>query len=533
MKNYRFVFLALLLIAVSCEGLFKTPSWESEGLFPLLESEVDLFDRVNNNLFQVNDEGIFTLQYSQKLTELRLDTLARISDEIVENGFNLPFGTVIFAPGQLIIDDTNTTRFDLNNLRLTETILLEGKLALEVVSNIKEQLFIEYNLPSSEIGGNNFSFQSVLPASIGSVITIRDTFQLNDIKLGLRGQAGNSFNRLPSTLRVFVDPNGSNVQLSAGDFVLIRTRILDAEPFYIKGEFLQQTLEIESNNEELDIFGNLISGGFDLKEVEIALQISNGIGADLQAQVKNLSTTNETTGETVELISPLINGNINISRAKANGSDLSSLQKVQNTVAITQDNSNIDELIEIAPTSYRYGMRLRINPLGNISGSNDFFFLNENLNVRMLINIPMHINAQGLVIRDTAEFDFGNKEDNEAWVGRVSDGFLNANIENYYPFDARLELKILDANKNELRTLTSPNYVAKAGNFSTDFEFISSEKSMIPMLLNTEIIDDLYEAKYMEVIFTMSTPDGVDAMKIFEGQKLKLKLIGDFIYAVN
>jgi hypothetical protein len=160
-------------------------------------------------------------------------------------------------------------------------------------------------------------------------------------------------------------------------------------------------------------------------------------------------------------------------------------------------------------------------------------FFSKNVKVDLNIKIPMHLRAEALILSDTAEWDFGKKQDNEPWISNISGGFIRAQVENAYPFDAVLELELLDAAKRPLRIITRENELAKAGIFNANHELEKTTTSTLFMTVNQNIIDDLYAAKFMIIRFTMKTPDGVNSMKIVDGQKIKLKLIGDFTYEIQ
>jgi hypothetical protein len=87
---------------------------------------------------------------------------------------------------------------------------------------------------------------------------------------------------------------------------------------------------------------------------------------------------------------------------------------------------------------------MMINPLGNISGSNDFLFTDKSLQLKLNAEIPLVFSASSIIIGDTATFDIGNKADNEDWAGRIIDGFLHVYVDAYYPFETALHIDLLN-----------------------------------------------------------------------------------------
>jgi hypothetical protein len=142
----------------------------------------------------------------------------------------------------------------------------------------------------------------------------------------------------------------------------------------------------------------------------------------------------------------ILQGPINLNRALDLGDGFS--PSLYENV-LDNSNSNVDAFIENMPDEVRYGLDIRLNPLGDISNGNDFLYFESALKASLELEVPLAVIATDLVLENVAKPDLPGDAENPS----ITEGTLNLFAENGFPFDARIVLDIVDLERNVLSPL--------------------------------------------------------------------------------
>ena len=197
-------------------------------------------------------------------------------------------------------------------------------------------------------------------------------------------------------------------------------------------------------------------------------------------------------------------------------------------IDINTGNSNIDQLIEIFPNQMIYNIDLIINPLGNISGYNDFVYKKHVLETNLKVEFPLSLIASNLTLQDTVDFSLPD----EAETGRIIDGTLFLFANNGFPFDAVIELKLYDENGGYIQSIQVNDYI-KAAPVNANLRVSAKRESTLSIPMNTNDVDNLYRAKKVVLNIAFTTQPQAQFLKIYEEYAIDIQLVGDFKYNLS
>ena len=135
----------------------------------------------------------------------------------------------------------------------------------------------------------------------------------------------------------------------------------------------------------LNFLKQIIAGTLDLQDINLGISMENSIGADIKATIKNLKSVNTKTGNTVTLQHPIVNLPMNIDRAVNYG--YNSVPQYAPTIKsypFTNAVSNLAAFVSNLPDVLEYKVDIKLNPLGNISGSKDFIYRDASIKINIV-----------------------------------------------------------------------------------------------------------------------------------------------------
>ena len=87
------------------------------------------------------------------------------------------------------------------------------------------------------------------------------------------------------------------------------------------------------------------------------------------------------------------------------------------------------------PNTISFQGNLELNPFGNVSDGNDFFYENQLTDAKLIVDVPLRIAASELTLRDTLSVEIATD------VARASS--LTLDIQNAFPMEWKLNLSTL------------------------------------------------------------------------------------------
>ncbi len=528
MKRTYFLFsvvIILVLITTNCKRFNFDGTWETEILVPLVRSELTLENLIGEDLVRDDGQGNLEIFYEEPIFEYKLDSLFQLPDTTittVNQGAIIP---IMIAPGQSWVSDTNSNVFDIPDIDLLEMEIISGKILFEIESNLTEALVVTYLIPPAIKGGQSLQLVRTLPAATSVQNTVlKDSIDLAGYNLDLSGKDKDEYNSIFFYTNVQLNPAAtSNYNLTAQDIITVRTTYKGLTPSYARGDFHTQQIDAREQSDDFEIFTNLPDGELDIEAIELDFEIRNALGVDLQTTINEMTASNG--AKSVSLEGQIISERINLDRATPFPGDPPVFVQSKRVI-INEENSNLDELLEVLPTALLYDLSLIINPLGNISNGNDFIYLNTGVEIDLNATVPISFSADRFAFRDTTEFSLEDSTTDDL-INQVTGGNLILNAVNGFPFDLLPSVVLLDEDQEVLDTLDGTYVIAG--------ELIDNipNKSSMDFPLPDDIIDKLYKTKYIIIEVLISTRVKDHFFQVQSGDKLEMTISCDFDYKMG
>jgi len=449
----------IVLLFFSCRKDFERPNWDIDLLTPLIKTTLTIEDLFTDSIVQTNPDTSLKLVFQTEIFNIEMDSLFQIPDTTITETYSFLFSSLA-SPGASFYSNDEEKTFNINNGVELNLIQVEsGFIEIEVFSEIKEKIIVTYTIPGATRNGDTLILNDIVPAAtISQDGYLKKIIDLSGYDLDLTGISKSEVNTLVTRAEGVLDTNAAGpVVISGGSKITYKNKFVDVVPFFVRGYFGTQQLHFGPETTTTSAFSAITGGTLDLEQVDVNLEFKNGIGVDAQLILNQFSTTNTNTGMNNLLIHSSIGTSLNLNRAQLTNTIpeviYSSYNLDMNTV-----NSNIDQLTEIFPNEISYDINLNINPLGNISGGNDFVYKKHPLQTNLNVEFPLSLIANNLTLQDTV--DFSLMKDGES--GSIIDGTLFLYANNGYPFDANIQMALYDENMNFLQNLTVNNQIQSA-----------------------------------------------------------------------
>jgi hypothetical protein len=185
-------------------------------------------------------------------------------------------------------------------------------------------------------------------------------------------------------------------------------------------------------------------------------------------------------------------------------------------------------MIENLPGKLNYDIDIFLNPLGNVSGGNDFIHADHGLDVNMLLEMPLSFSANKLTLTDTTLVNFEDIKE----FDNIQSAILTLIAENGFPFDAEVQLTPILKDGTKLNPLVSNNPI-KAAEVNSLYKVENSKISNLKIPLEKNTLSKLKEAEKMIISIALTTEPANEFLKIYNNYKIKIQLTGDFSYRLN
>jgi hypothetical protein len=526
----------LLLICILSLALSSCrrgdPSWETGIGVPVAHGSFGIEQLIADSLTSAGADGTVYVDYTFSLNNIGVDTLFKIPDTTMRYVYPALMASGVYQPGYLFYSQNTTTRYQLGSVQLMNCVLRKGKMILAVKNDITQPIDLRIILPGATLNNQVLDTVIIVPAAASSTLAHRDTFSidLSNYSIDLRGSLLNQVNTLNIQYSVNVSTTApgpaSITQFS--DSVALNMTLSGIVPEYVRGYFGNQTIQAGPDETATNIFDLITSGSFGLDSLKMELELENYVGMDARMRINSLWTRNAQTGQTVMMAAPVIGQTYNFNRATYSYGNPPSVPS-QFTMQLDNSNSNLRAMIENQPDFLGYNISVETNPLGNISGSNDFYYNDWGLNAKMHMLMPLSFHASQLTLADTLDVDLTAVENPDA----IGGGTLTVFAQNSFPFHAAVQLYLLDAAGNITDVLVAqPNVIAQAPLVSSNSSLVSAGTT--PGILHIPLTADqsrrlLSSSRvYTKVIFdTGSAPNYV---RIRNTDKLDMRITADFNY---
>jgi hypothetical protein len=437
-----------------------------------------------------------------------LATEIKIRDLILQQG-------IAIFPSQEIFNEDTVVAFDIGDVRLTKVLVDEGGVEVIGVSTVQDTLKIEYIIPNALKDGQMFKLNFNLPpAPVGESITVVEFFDFSGYEIDLTGQFGDTINTLYTVSRGWIDSSGIVTEISLQDSIFNTITVKDIIPAKAWGYLGSDTI---SGEESIDFdFFNDLNGSFDLEQLKVSLVTQNFLGSNGEVNIKKLEAVSKS--ESLLLNSSQINSNFEIGAATSNSDNTITSSELE--ISFDQDNSNIDELVEIKPNEFNFEYEIITN--NDLNQELGFAYKGQGIKSELQMNIPVFFSLDDISFSDTVDVDLTIPND-------IDEGTFILIAENGYPLNALVELLMLDDANNLLQTLISGQEIL-AGEVGQNGIVSTAKISELNIPFSNP--SNLNNTKKVGFRVTFSTSPQGQTVKFYSDYAIKLKLVGNFNYSV-
>jgi hypothetical protein len=502
------------------------PYWDTEVMGPLVRASLSLDNLLPDSILQANPDSSLKIAYESDVYRLSMDTLFKIPDTTLKQSYTIPFG-VTFTPGQTIVNNNlSETTYSLPSVQLRSSIIKSGQVHYKIKSLVKEVTTFVYSIPCAKLNNVPFTINVEVPAAVGNIPGVYDQwFDLSGYVFDMTGVNHNKVNTLYTSFTAAISSTGHQVLVNNTDSLIIENSFHDVIPYYAKGYFGQNTFNIGPSEAEFTLFKRIIGGTIQLEDVNFNLKIENPIGLDARILINNLTSVNTRTGNTISLTNSVVGSPININRAADNSGTV-----IPYTVnfPLTTSNSNIKQMIENLPDKLGYSMQIVSNPLGNISGSNDFIYSDHLLKASMNIEIPLSLVANNLTLADTLDLNIS-----DSGLKNVKSGTFTLFADNGFPFEAGLQIYLLDASSAIADSIFANANSIDEAPVNSNLRVINKRLTRIDIPLSESKTELFRNTKKIMIKVKFNTSSQPQFIKIYSDYTFDIKMIGDFKYTVH
>lgn len=527
-KNLFYLSL-IAFIFFSCRKDIKRPYWDADFSTPILKSELGMGNLLPDSLLQTDADNAINLVYNNTVFRFDMDEMVKMPDTSVINAYGMILTSYTFNPGQYFLNQTQVNSYQLNGAQISKIIIKSGGVYFKATSEIQEKTEFTYIIPKATKNAQPFQKIITVPAApSGGKALYSEFVDLSGYELDLTGPFGNTYNTFEAQVLARISPSGQPVTAYYGDSLIMQTTFADLVPYYAKGYFGQVNFNSGIGESDFSLFNKITNGSIALEKVKLTFSVENGIGADASFKINSLSAQNARTGSTINLNHNIIGSTININRA---------IDKLWHTPAaistfyyneFNNTNSNFKNMLELLPGKLKYDIDIALNPLGNVSGGNDFIHADHGLNVNLLLEMPLSFSSNQLTLTDTTKVNFSEIKEYD----NVQSALLTLIAENGFPFDAEVQLTPVLKDGTLLNPLFTNNPI-KAADINAAYKVEKTKISNLKIPLDKITLEKLKEAEKMIITIALTTQPQNELLKIYSNYKIKLHLTGDFSYRVN
>ena len=519
----------LLFAFINLLGACRKPTianWDVDAVLPLVNSELNIKNFVGDTIFKADNTGLLSFDVTREIFSIKLDSVIKLPDTTIVSTFTVP--AIIptkFAPGQsLTFFPPSELKFNIGNGVELKTIdIRKGTLTIKYKNDLTQAIDIIYKIPSAVKNGAAFTINETVPPLPA---TLTKTYDLAGYSLSMRGLSGNVYNTIVQSNTITLNPNADTALITYGQGLKTEITYQNIVAEYLEGYFGQQTIDIPLDTANIDLVENFSSSNFMLYDATLNFKILNEFGAEFAGSLSNIKSVNLGGASLVPLTTKQLS-NINIDRATKVGATVFKSTKI---ISLTSANSNIVPFLSNIPNKLIYQGGVSLNPLGNISGYNDFAFYNKGIRVLAEIIIPMRFNTNNFTLKSTTDVDFENIKQ----LDNVKSGNLVILVKNGYPFKTTLQAYLLNKQNQVLDSLFVPSQnVIENGQLDNQNIVTASTNSKILVPISVEKIKKLKQSKFIQVVTKFIMPPNPPDIKIYENYKYNVNIVAELNYNVS
>lgn len=516
--------LLLAALVLSCRKPVNL-NWDVDLTLPLVNAKLDIRNFFGDTLVSSDANNLLHIRIDQEAYSLKMDSLFQLPDTSITNSFTFQAFGLVVQPGQTFtVFPPSELEFEFgSDIALKRFDVRKGMLNVSFSNDLTEVLDLIYVIPNATKGGQPLRIAESIPPGVNS---LSRQYDLSGYTLDLRGLKGDKYNTISQSYTLGLNANANPVTVNYGQGARVSLTYSEIIPQLIEGYFGQQNLDIELDTTDLFIGNTFRAKNFMLDQVSMNFYLKNEFGAEMSAQLKDIQSINSVEQNTVALQSNQLAA-INLNRASRSGSTVFPSIK---PLSFNNANSNIVPFVSNLPDKITYSGKVQLNPLGNISGYNDFAYYNTGLTVWADIDIPMRYRADYFLLKSGGDFNIGNPEQ----LDRVNGGDLLVYTENGFPFQVKLQAYLFDADGFLVDSLfEAGNDLIPSGTLDAQNDVVSPVSSQLRIPADRQTLESLKKAKRVEIKTQLLMPPNPPLINLYERYKFNVRIVGAFNYNVE
>lgn len=512
------VCLFFLFSIVACK---KATTWDVDLAIPIAKSHLNISNFFGDTVFKADPTGLLHIAFSKDLINYTMNSLVKLPDTTVNLGYTVPFSTAL-TPGVQIFSNASSTdkeiTFDLSNgVELNKAIVRTGYLKIEYTNTYAQPLNFNYIINSATLWGNQLIINQVVAGSSSFI----KTYPLNGYNINLTGISGNKVNTLVQTYTISTDASGVPDILQPGQGLIIKLSFIDIIPEYIQGYFGQQDLSFGPDSSAFGFLNNFSPSNLILTQSSINFRIVNEFGVEMSSSINSLRSIKTSPHNVVVLNSGNLLQSININRASKTNNPSNPIFPWFKQININSSNSNLNPFLQNLPNFLGYSVKATINPLGNISGANDFAYYGRGLKVIADVDIPLALSANYFRLVNFSKVDLTQLKE----LDNVNSCEINLQARNNYPFKAQIQGYLLNDQNQIIDSLFIPGQnIIESGITDVNNNVMNYVDSKLVAVFDKTKIQNLALCKQIKFVSYLYLPNQPIPIKINESSYLDLLL---------
>jgi len=499
-------------------------NWDVDLVVPVVNSSLNIRNFISDTIFKTDNSGLLSLSLDREVVSLKLDSLLVLPDTTlppiplnyqistqVQPGFTYPF-----PPSEISFDVGGGAKLKRADVR-------EGSITVTFSNNVGQPIDLQYCINDAFKNNLPFQIKETIPPGNGTLVK---TYDLSGYSLRLGGISGYKYNTVAQSYTLGLNANASPVYWQASTGATISITYSKIVPDYVEGDFGQQVVKITADTTRIDLAKDITATNFMLSDATFDFSIYNEFGAEFSANLSNLKSINSRQSNTVTLNAPLFTA-IHVDAATKAGNVLSPRTK---TISLNASNSNVTAFISNLPNLLAYSGSATLNPRGDQSGYNNFAFYNTGISIHANVNIPLRFTANSFQLRSKTPVNFSTISQ----LDKVNSGSFVISAANGYPFDAKMQAYLLDANGTVLDSLFAGTAnVIQHGQLDNQNKVIAPTQSQLRVPVNKIKIDNLRKTKFVQVVPLFIMPPNPPEIRLYENYQFNVNIIAELNYNVG
>lgn len=401
-----------------------SPVWA----LPLINSTISLEDLLNevdqNFVFPSPVDNLMYLIYRGNVFSQTAAQTFVFPDQnfsASQSGITIPAGhfntndSIVFSYSQIIsLDSPNGERID-------SIFFDQGAVRINPISTFNYPTRMYLEIPTMTKNGESFKMSTVN-------MSAEATKDLNDYILKLNHSGGNNRYQINYRFSVQKSNDNNNSPYTAGFNMQMQN--IGFSKLY--GYLGQPEFEILADSIAISIYKNNTDGMFQLSDPKVRMIAMNSFGIPIDIHFSKFVADEGNNPPYIRMVSgypnPWAIGFPSLAQAGTT---------VETSFVMDKDNSNVNQVLEIAPKRMIYDIWGKGNPQG--TQVTNYVSKDSRFSVDVEVEMPIYGSTSGFVIQDTIDFNLQNTVEQLEWAE------FNINISNGFPVNALVQLYFVDS----------------------------------------------------------------------------------------